>query len=168
MSGLEMKFELEDAALERALKELVDRGGDLQPAFKDIGADMLLVTSRAFNLSRSPEGVPWPPSAAALAEGRQTLIDTRNLRDHFSYVTSPTGVVYGTNVPYAGYLQTGYEFIHEGKANQADPRAYAQALMESVVTVPAREFVGASAQDIKRWELTLADYLSGETGGAPA
>lgn len=159
---LEMKFALDDSALELQLQAFIDRGGKLRPAFADIGMDMVAITERAFERSMSPEGVPWTPSAAAKAEGRKTLIKTTNLKGSFSYDASDTGVVYGTNVFYAAFHQTGYSFRHAGRAAKLDQSdALGTLPVETLITVPARPFVGASGADLARWERTLAEYLIG-------
>ena len=165
MSGLEMRYTLDDAELERQIDGLIARGGNLKPAFDDIGQDMVSVTARAFELSRSPEGVAWPQSDAAKREGRRTLVDTTNLKGSFSYIAGEAGVSYGTNVLYAAFHQTGYSFHHAGRIAQQDQGA---VFADTLITVPARPFVGASDKDIARWAGTIAGYVGGGDGaGAP-
>ena len=165
MSGLEMRYTLDDAGLERQIDALIARGGKLKPAFDDIGQDMVSVTARAFERSMSPEGVAWPQSGAAKREGRRTLVKTTNLKGSFSYIAGEAGVSYGTNVPYAAFHQTGYSFHHAGRIAQQDQGA---VFADTLIKVPARPFVGASEKDIARWASTLADYLGGEgAAGAP-
>jgi phage gpG-like protein len=165
MSGVEMRYTLDDAEMLAQIDALLARGGNLKPGLEDIGQDMVTVTTHAFELQRSPEGVPWPPSAAAKREGRQTLVD-RGLRGglmgSFSYVVGEAGVVYGTNVLHAAFHQLGYTL----RPRVSQGHWYEQ-LVKEIVSVPARPFVGGSERDVARWEATLRDYLAGTpTGGA--
>jgi phage gpG-like protein len=173
--GIALHFSLDDAALERELAALAARGGDLKPALRDIGLDMVAITIRAFETSESPQGEPWPPSKAAQDEGRRTLIDTTNLFGSFSgnpegaIVVGDMSVVYGTNVPYAAYLQTGYSFVHRALAGIAFAgTGLGEELDAAVITVPPRVFVDAADRDIRRWEATLRDYLAGPSSGGAA
>jgi phage gpG-like protein len=169
MPGLRQTFTLDDSALAQQLAALIARAGNLKPAFDDIGMDMVAVTERAFELSRSPEGVPWAPSEAAKREGRKTLVKTTNLKGSFSYIASETGVVYGTNVFYAAFHQGGYELQHHHRVAQLEAGSgFAAAFGGALVSVPARPFVGAADSDLRRWEGTLRDYLASGAEGTPA
>ena len=172
MAGLQQTFTLTDQGLEAQLDALIARGGNLTPAFDDIGEDMIAVTINAFEKSQSPEGVPWLPSAAAKAEGRKTLIDQGmrgGLEGSFGRIPGPTGVVYGTNVVYAAIHQFGGSFAHHGRSKGADQgTGFGSVFASALVSLPARPFIGASDKDIARWEGTLRDYLTGDEPGAPA
>jgi phage virion morphogenesis protein len=167
----EQRFTFDDAELLAQIDALIARGGNLKPALDDIGQDMVTVTTRAFELGRSPGGEPWLPSAAAKREGRKTLID-RGLRGglmgSFSYQVGESGVVYGTNVVYAAIHQFGGTIQPKGAHAVPVVLDDDRDLASAVVTLPARPFVGASDQDVRRWEDTMRDYLAGEpAGGAP-
>lgn len=165
MAGLEFRFTLDDRELMAQVDALVERGDDLSEAWEDIGQDMVTVTTRAFERSQSPEGIAWLPSAAALEDGRKTLIErgTRGgLMNSFSYAVLPMGVVYGTNMVHAAIHQFGGSFEHAAKRGSADAgTGFGAALAAAIVTLPARPFVGYSAADLQRWERTLADQLAG-------
>ena len=172
MAGVTMRFTLDDAELMAQVDGLIARGGDLSEPLDDIGQDMVSVTVRAFEESRSPEGVAWQPSAAAVAEGRKTLID-RGIRGGLmgsqSYVVGPRGVTYGTNIVYAAIHQLGGSISHAGRRGTSDAgTGFGQALAEAIVTLPARPFIGRSDADQARWADMLADYLAGApvAGGA--
>ena len=172
MAGVAMRFTLDDVELLSQVDGLIARGGNLQEPLKDIGQDMVTVTTRAFEESRTPEGVAWQPSAAARREGRRTLID-RGLRGGLmgsqSYVVGPLGVTYGTNMVHAAIHQFGGSFAHAGRRGSADAgTGFGQALAEAIVTLPARAFIGRSEADEQRWADTLADYLAGAAAGGVA
>lgn len=172
MDGVSMRFTLDDAELLAQVDGLIARGGNLEEPLRDIGQDMVTITTRAFEESRTPEGVAWQPSAAALAEGRRTLID-RGLRGGLmgsqSYVVGPLSVVYGTNMVHAAIHQLGGSFTHAGRRGSADAgTGFGQALAEAIITLPARAFIGRSEADEQRWADTLADYLAGAPAGGAA
>lgn len=166
MSGLEMRYTLDDGELLAQIDALIARGGNLKPAFDDIGQDMVAITKRSFEGQRSPEGVAWLPSAAARKRGNPTLFKTGNLSGSFSYEASETGVVYGTMVPYAAFHQTGYSFNHTGRETKL--AVSMMPLADALISVPARPFVGASDTDLARWESDLRDYLAGGSEGGAA
>ncbi len=176
MAGVEMIFTLDDRELERQIEILIARGSDLSEPLENIGHDMLVITQRAFELSRSPEGVAWLPSAAATREGRQTLIDTGRLgknQETFSWIVSAFGVVFGTNVVYAAIHQFGGPIFRRSRASGSDAgTGFGQNLAEAIVGhMTARPFVGASETDQQRWADILAEYIAGPSAagtGAPA
>jgi phage gpG-like protein len=172
MAGFTMRFVLDDAELMAQVDGLIARGGDLSEPLDDIGQDMVSITIRAFEDSRSPEGVAWQPSAAAVAEGRKTLIDRGQrggLMGSQSYVVGPRGVTYGTNIVYAAIHQSGGSISHAGRQGTSDAgTGFGQTLAEAIITFPARPFIGRSDADQARWADTLAEYLAGSTVGGAA
>ncbi len=172
MAGASMRYTLDDAELLAQVDGLIARGGNLQEPLDDIGQDMVTITTRAFEESRTPEGGPWLPSAAAKREGRRTLIDRGQrggLMGSQSYVVGPMGVTYGTNMLHAAIHQFGGSFAHAGRRGSADAgTGFGQGLAEAIVTLPARAFIGRSETDEQRWAETLADYLAGAPAGGAA
>lgn len=172
MSGVEMRFTLDDRELVRQIEGLIARGSNLQEPLEDIGQDMVSITTRAFEESRTPEGVAWLPSAAATREGRRTLIERGvrgGLMGSFSYIATALGVTYGTNMVHAAIHQFGGTIQTSqarGAAEQNAGTGFGQALAESIIVLPARAFVGASDTDQQRWADTIADYLAAPAGGA--
>lgn len=173
MAGVTMRFTLADAELMAQVDGLIARGGNLREPLDDIGQDMVSVTTRAFEESRSPEGVAWQPSAAAVAEGRKTLIDRGQrggLMGSQSYIVGANGVTYGTNVVYAAIHQFGGQIMRGDRRGSADAgTGFGQALAEAIVGyMPARPFIGRSEADQARWADTLAEYLAGAPAGGVA
>lgn len=172
MAGVTMRFTLDDAALLAQVDGLIARGGDLSEPLDDIGQDMVSITIRAFEESRSPEGAAWQASAAAVAEGRKTLIDRGQrggLMGSQSYIVGPRGVTYGTNIVYAAIHQFGGSINHAGRQGTSDAgTGFGQSLAEAIITFPARPFIGRSDADQARWADTLADYLAGGAAGGAA
>lgn len=174
MAGAAMRYTLDDAELLAQVDGLIARGGNLQEPLADIGQDMVSVTTRAFEESRTPEGQAWLPSAAALAEGRRTLIDRGQrggLMGSQTYVVGPLGVTYGTNMMHAAIHQFGGTIrtpqSHRSAQQDADT-GFGQAFAEAVIVLPARAFIGRSETDQDRWAGILADYLAGAPAGGTA
>lgn len=172
MAGVEMRFTLDDRELVRQAEALIARGSNLHEPLEDIGQDMVSVSLRAFEQSRTPEGEPWLPSAAATREGRKTLIDRGmrgGLMGSLSYIVSAFGVTYGTNMVHAAIHQMGGTIQHAGRKGASDAgTGFGQALAESIIALPARAFVGRSEVDQQRWADTIAGYLAGPDAGAAA
>lgn len=174
MAGATLRFTLDDAELLAQIDGLIARGGNLQEPLDDIGQDMVTITTRAFEQSRTPEGEPWLPSAAATREGRRTLIERGQrggLMGSQSYVVGPMGVTYGTNMVHAAIHQFGGTIrtpqAHRSAAQDAGT-GFGQSFAEAVIVLPARAFIGRSETDEQRWADTLADYLSGAPAGSAA
>lgn len=171
MSGVQMRFTLDDRELAAQVDRLIARGSNLQEPLEDIGQDMVSITTRAFEESRTPEGVAWQPSAAATREGRRTLIDRGvrgGLMGSFGYIVGPDGVSYGTNMVHAAIHQFGGSVQTPQARRSAEQNAgtgFGQAFAESVIVLPSRAFVGASDTDQQRWADTIADYVAGPAAG---
>ncbi len=167
MSGVQMRFTLDDRELAAQVDGMIARGSDLGEPLDDIGQDMVSISLRAFEESRTPEGVPWQPSAAATREGRKTLIDRGQrggLMGSLSYIVGPDGVTYGTNMVYAAIHQTGGTIQTPHARRAAEQNAgtgFGQAFAEQVIVLPSRAFVGASDTDQQRWADTIGDYVGG-------
>lgn len=169
MAGVTLRFTFDDSEAMAELDGLIARGSDLAAPLDEIGQDMVSITVRAFEESRSPEGTAWQPSAAAVAEGRKTLIDRGQrggLMGSQSYVVGPRGATYGTNIVYAAIHQLGGAISHAGRRGTSDAgTGFGQALAEATVVLPARPFIGRSDADQARWADILADYLAGAPAG---
>lgn len=174
MSAVQMRFTLDDRELAAQVDGLIARGSDLHEPLDDIGQDMVSISFRAFEESRTPQGVAWQPSAAATREGRKTLIERGQrggLMGSLSYIVGPDGVTYGTNMVHAAIHQFGGTIQTPQARRSADQNAgtgFGQAFAEAVIVMPSRAFVGASETDEQRWADTIADYVAGPAAGGAA
>lgn len=82
---------------------------NLGPVLEVIKNDILSFVDSRFAQSKSPSGVPWAP--LKYRQGNP-LIDTGNLRNSISaQIAAGTLIQVTTNVPYAGFHQSGTDTI---------------------------------------------------------
>lgn len=149
------------------LGQLAQRTRDLRPAMRDIGAHLRSEAVDNFKEQRSPDGQAWRPLSAAsilsrarqcapksfakrraqtiarFASGAQALLNTGALRNSIQVQeVTATSVTVGTRLAYAAIHQFG------GMAGR-----------NRKVRIPARPFVGLSAQGAQRIVDTLRGYL---------
>lgn len=101
---------LVDDGVATAIKNLrlgLPLGGQMQPAFENIGRALKTGTQLRFRTTTAPDGQAWQKSWRARNEGGQTLSLTRRLRNSITYQATPTSVAVGTNVLYAAIHQFG-------------------------------------------------------------
>jgi phage virion morphogenesis protein len=152
--------------LERKLRQL--QRPALQTTGRQVGEALVSSTIRRFNEQRDPEGKPWQPLAAATVLGglssksytkrgrlrksaerklqnRKILIDSARLRNSISSTARGSSVAVGTNVEHARIHQFG------GDAGRKTAR----------VNVPARPFLGVSADDRREIRRIVDDAIGG-------
>ncbi|WP_300156809.1 phage virion morphogenesis protein [Solidesulfovibrio sp.] len=149
------------------LLRLLARVDDLTPGMARIG--MLLVGSiqENFELGHAPDGTRWKPSRRAVLQGGQTLVDTGALQSGIVYEASANRVEIGPSGPslkYARIHQEGGEIRPKTAKALFFRGADGQARTVKVVRIPARPYMGISAEDWNGIGETLLDYL-GEAHG---
>jgi phage virion morphogenesis protein len=115
----------------------------LQPAYREC-ADVAAAGMRQhFERGAGPDGTPWAPLKRR--RGRP-LVKTGLLLASVGATAGPQGLVLSASAPYAGYHQSGTR------------------------TIPARPFVGASAETLAKIMAALERHVAGliEQGGASA
>ena len=148
MAGFAFNIGVQDQLVASGLNALREAGQDLTPALIEIGHYLVNSTLDRFEQGVGPDGTPWKPSKRAEAEGGQTLIDTRLLMGSIDFQASDDTVEWGTNVIYAAIHQLS------GMAGR-----------NHSVFIPARPFIGISAEDEAEIAWILRDHL--EMGGQP-
>ncbi|RCJ20144.1 hypothetical protein A6S26_05330 [Nostoc sp. ATCC 43529] len=131
---------LDDLAARQDLAEIEHRLYNLRPAFASMGEYMVRKTEQNFKGERDPDGVAWDPLSAAYRKrkrGTKILTESGRLRASITYRADGTQVVVGCNVKYARAHQYGYP-----KRN-----------------LPARPFLGASAEDEQELGEILLSYI---------
>jgi phage virion morphogenesis protein len=144
MTGVSVRVEVKDAAVQAALGALLARAGDLTPAMDEIGGALVASVLARFETGAAPGGAPWIPSRRALAEGGQTLVKSGRLRASITHLAGPDSVTVGTNVVYAAIHQFG------GRAGRGRKTA-----------LPARPFLGLDAGDEAEIVRILREHLVG-------
>ncbi|MCC5636313.1 phage virion morphogenesis protein [Nostoc sp. CHAB 5844] len=131
---------LDDLAARQDLAEIEHRLHNLRPAFASMGEYMMRRTEQNFKGEHDPDGVAWAPLSAAYRKrkrGTKILTESGRLRASITYRADDKQVVLGTNTRYARAHQLGYP-----KRN-----------------LPARPFLGASAEDERELGEILLSYI---------
>lgn len=164
---MDFRIEVVVAPAAGFLGRLLARLDDMTPAMSLIG--MLLVGSiqENFELGHGPDGQRWKPSLRAKLQGGQTLVDTGALMSGIVYEASPNRVEIGPSGPslrYARIHQEGGEIRPKAAKALFFRGADGKARTVKVVRIPARPYMGISAEDWNGIGETLLDYL-GEANG---
>ncbi len=156
-----------------ALRRAAERAEDLTPLMDSIGMGLEASTIERFNeTSRGPDGTEWPPSAAATAAGRRTLVRRGHLRDSITHEADRRSVTVGTNVLYAAVHQFGIDKTVEVPAHKRtitqvygrrlkDPKTISVKAHKRKMKLPARPFLGVSAEDEEMILGESTDWLEG-------
>lgn len=131
---------LDDLAVRQDLAEIESRLHNLRPAFASMGEYMMRRTEQNFKGEHDPDGVAWAPLSTAYKKrkrGTKILTESGRLRASIAYRADGVRVVVGTNTKYARAHHMGYP-----KRN-----------------LPARPFLGASAEDERELGQILLDYI---------
>jgi phage virion morphogenesis protein len=146
MAGVSLSVELRGLpAVQGVFNQLVLAMGDLGRPMDDIGSMLVASTIDRFEKGVGPDGRPWAVSERARTEGGRTLVDSARLRSSVTHLASPRQVAVGTNTVYARIHQEG------GRAGR-----------RHAVNLPARPFLGVSAQDEVEIGAILANWLAGK------
>lgn len=168
------------AALSRLYMGVGPEG--MRGALEKIGEDLAESTKRRFVTSTAPDGSRWAPNAqttylgllgekdtrkdgrinakgTAKVAGKKPLVKSRELADSISYQLMPggAGVEVGSNRIYAGTQQFGAKQGQYGKSKRGGPIPWGD--------IPARPFLGLSAQDEENIMSILTRHLSRLTAG---
>ena len=154
MAGVQMEITVDGDEVRRAVSRLLRRSLSLKEPFEDIGASLETSTQQRFEDEEDPEGNPWPdlsePYQDSFYKGKprgpdHILRRSAILYQSLTYLANDTRLAVG---PGAG---KDYAAIHQfgGTADMpAGPAA-----------IPARAYLGISADDRREIGEILADHL---------
>lgn len=166
--AVEFRLETSGAqAIERALAGLVARFDDIEPLMTGIGVYLEGATIERFDTVTAPDGSSWTPSIRAKTEGGKTLTDSTQLRSSITSDPDSRSVAVGTNKIYAGIHQFGGTIRAKSAAGlrfQLPGGLGFRRVME--VEMPARPFLGLSAEDETEILAQIEDYARDAAGGA--
>lgn len=145
-----------------ALERLSAALSNLLPVMQDLGEYFVDSTTRRFPTGRAPDGSVWAPKSpvtiAAQGGRRTNRLDTRPLfgpsgalSSTISYEAFPDRVEWGSPMVYAAMQ-------HFGGSKSAFPHLWGD--------IPARPFLGVSAEDEVQVLDIIGDWLS-EVAGEP-
>ena len=110
---------------------------------ENIGEVLISTTHERFKNGRAPNGSKWKRGRKGTG---QTLVESRRLRNSITKRFSRAGVEVGTNVKYARIHQKGGT-IRAKKAKFLRFKVGSRWAMKKSVKIPARPFIGISADD---------------------
>lgn len=128
-----------------------------------LGQGVRTSTLERFRTGKGPDGRRWPTSKRALAEGGRTLVDSGQLRNSIQVRSDATGFAVGTNVKHASTHQYGVK----NRVIKAKNKKYLRFKVDGrwvtrkkvKVTIPARPFLGLSAEDQTELQETVEDFI---------
>ena len=128
-----------------------------------LGQGVRTSTLERFRTRKGPDGRRWPSSKRALAEGGRTLVDSGQLRNSIQVRSDATGFAVGTNVKHASTHQYGVK----NRIIKAKNKKYLRFKVDGrwvtrkkvKVTIPARPFLGLSAEDQEALQETVEDVI---------
>jgi len=143
MAGAFVEVTVGTDDVQRALRELGERGQNLRPVLGDLGEYLLQSHATRFRRQVDPEGNPWRPLSlnyrATKPRNRDKILTLDgHLRRSLRYQVRGSELLFGTNLVYGAVHQFGHE------------------------DVPARPYLGVSPEDTSELVLILADWLTGD------
>ena len=155
------------------LRELAGRlaavDGDKGAALHGIGAAWESSTKGRFYSGTTPDGTPWKPSLRAMKKGggKGTLVLTGQLRDNVQYaVVDDDTVQVGVNKDYGGIHQFGGIIQRAGAHAVPLHLPSGREPSAGIVVMPARPYLGFSADDATNSREILEGFVVAKTGGA--
>ncbi|MBB4287796.1 phage virion morphogenesis protein [Roseospira goensis] len=180
MAGISIEVSGDDIAA-RGLDAIVGRAADMTRAMDSIGAMMRTSVLHRFQEGVDPDGEDWPPSIRAIMTDGKTLVDRGHLRDSVTYAADADSVRQGTNLVYARIHQLGGTIKIKARTQTITRRLYKDGTLSErfvkrtarnavstdhqvaahTITMPARPYLGLSAQDRQQAGEIVADWVTG-------
>ena len=155
MAGATVDVTLDDSQVGKALADLADRLGDIETPLRDIGEYLHQSTDNRFRQQVGPDGSPWAPlspTTLARKKGDRILRESGTLQDTLRYQVSDNELAFGTDRPYGAVHQFGQGKGKSGKTQRGAPIPWGD--------IPARPYLGLSAEDETEVLEIIGDYLS--------
>lgn len=157
----------------RTLAAVALAGRDLAPPLREAGKMLADHTRLRFVDGRAPDGTPWKPSQRALREGGKTLRHSGHLMASITHrLVGLDGVEVGTTRVYAAIHQfggktTAHVIRPKRKKALAWPggRHPVKSVNHPGSRIPARPFIGISADDRDDLNEIFFRHLRGAIGG---
>jgi phage virion morphogenesis protein len=103
---------IDSAAVNTALRQLIGNVDDMTPAFNAIGEHIASLVDLNFRDGSDPYGTPWLPLKKPRRDGSsKPLNDTGVLKNSITQNPTADSVTIGTNVTYGQYHQFGTTHI---------------------------------------------------------
>lgn len=158
MAGATVDVQIDDRQVRSAFAQLLRIMEDTTPVMAAIGTAVVAGTHRRFVSQTSPEGAKWSPlnpDYKRLKRNRRILTESGRLRDSINSRPGRDEVRVGTNVVYGAIHQFGG--VIKPKGSHLVFRLASGLVMAKSVTIPARPYLGISAED----EVEIAEVVYG-------
>ncbi|CAA0129788.1 Uncharacterised protein [Starkeya nomas] len=164
MDGIRIVIDVDGVLPSAILARLAAGSDDTLPLMTNIGGVLENSTlERIDDTKTAPDGTPWVPNRA----GTSTLRETgQHLRGSIGFIAAPAEVQVGAAWEYAHVHQDG-AVIKPKDAARLHFMVGNRHVFARQVTIPARPFVGVSADDETAIERVTLDWLSGLISGLP-
>lgn len=143
-------------AVERFIDALVAKGADTAVLMERIGIVGENSVADNFEGEHAPDGTPWKPSLRARVTGGKTLTD---LNTSIESQATADSVAVGSNMVYAAIHQFGGTIRGNPTLRFALPGGLGFRSVASV-TIPARPFLGWSADALEEVDAQATDWLA--------
>lgn len=171
---IDIRSRIDDRDIQRELRRLDRKAGNLHPCLKNIGEYLVESTQGRFTKEVDPEGKKW----AALKESTKNrkknpkiLTESSGLRDSIVYAVRNNGLKVGTNKVYAAPHQFGLDKdLHVPAHKRLVTTVFKKPLKFPVWAevrahtfnpkLPARPFLGLSADDRQEIIEITRDFIS--------
>ncbi len=179
---MKVSVDVDSTKVVAALNALIQSGGNLRPAFGQIGEYLILSTKERFRDGVGPDGTPWAPNTEATLLGflgvykgsytkrgklskkgadrvtsKKPLIgETRALSTEIVANVANDGVEVGSPMEYAAVHQFGAAKGAFGRTRRGAPIPWGD--------IPARPFLGLSGEDETEIVAILNEHLARDTG----
>lgn len=164
MSGITLETKVIGTAAIRAFRQLAGVMSDTTPIMRVIGVGLVEGTHTRFDKGVDPDGAAWAPLNPVYAAGKKGPGILREsamrggLMGSITFLASADTVLVGTNKIYAAVHQFGATIVPT-KASHLRFWMGGQLVEALSVTIPARPFIGVSADDALMIEETVVDAL---------
>ncbi|MEX0617539.1 MAG: phage virion morphogenesis protein [Pseudohongiellaceae bacterium] len=152
MAGIDLRIEENIDIAVDLMRRIEQNMGSTRPAMLDIGEHLQGSVEERFRTETDPEGNPWEPlSEFTKANKRNDKILTESggsgLRGSLHYSASNTSLEQGTNKIYAAIHQFGGTIRAKGSGGLAIGSEKGAFAIVKQVEIPARPYLGLSAED---------------------
>lgn len=190
MAGVTLEFSAGRALA--SIREAAAAMGNPEPLLRDIGEELLEIHRQRFSDQKSPEGAAWQALSPAYLKRKKRnrnriLVLDGYLKDLLRYQVQSGELQFGSDRQYARIHHFGGEIKHEGRqatvyfkqdkhgevGNRFVKKArsnFAQdvSIGPYTITMPARPWLGTSAQDDERIVEIAFEHLQRTLGDDPA
>lgn len=162
MAGTHITITLDDENLRRQLGDLIGALTNPGHALRSIGEELQRTTQDRFDpgQKKAPDGTPWARNSPVTIarKGRDNPLYERGiLQGSIRYqLSGARGVEVGTNLVYGAAHQFGMVKGYAGRTRRGAPIPWGN--------IPARPYLGLSADDETEVVRILRDYLERQTG----